>query len=138
MGTKWPVLRQFVNYGMAEGRRASANFDVTSYRNQYPDLRQAYGSNLKSYYMHYIDYGYAEGRQGTGCTELQGGITVYNGVDYAPVYNYNYYISHNADVKAAFGGDEMAVLRQFVNYGMAEGRQAASNFDLTVLPQPAR
>ena len=130
-GDEAAVLRQFVNYGMAEGRRASANFDVTSYRNQYPDLRQAYGSNLKSYYMHYIDYGYAEGRQGTGCTELQGGITVYNGVDYAPVYNYNYYISHNADVKAAFGGDEMAVLRQFVNYGMAEGRQAASNFDLT-------
>ena len=130
-GDEVAVLRQFVNYGMAEGRRASANFDVTSYRNQYPDLRQAYGSNLKSYYMHYIDYGYAEGRQGTGCTELQGGITVYNGVDYAPVYNYNYYISHNADVKAAFGGDEMAVLRQFVNYGMAEGRQAASNFDLT-------
>ena len=129
-GDEAAVLRQFVNYGMAEGRRASANFDVTSYRNQYPDLRQAYGSNLKSYYMHYIDYGYAEGRQGTGCTELQGGITVYNGVDYAPVYDYNYYINHNGDLKAAYNWDEAGLLRHFVNYGMDEGRRASASFDV--------
>ena len=53
------VLRQFVNYGMAEGRQAASNFDLTSYRNLHADLRHAYGSDLKSYYMHYINYGRA-------------------------------------------------------------------------------
>ena len=40
------VLRHFIRYGMAEGRRGNEAFDVQSYYNEYPDLRAAYGTDL--------------------------------------------------------------------------------------------
>lgn len=126
------VLRHFVNNGMNEGRRASASFDVNSYRLEYGDLRAAFGSNMKNYYLHYINYGKNEGRHGTGCTTLQGTVTVYNGIDYSKVYDYNYYINANPDIRAAFGENDTAVLKHFVEYGMNEGRIASSNFNVNI------
>ena len=101
------ALRHFVRYGMAEGRQGCEGFDVNSYKNEYADLRAAYGGDLTSYYLHYVDYGAAEGRHGTGCNQLTGAVTSLNGVDYSAVYNYDYYISHNGDIAAAFGGDDV-------------------------------
>ena len=124
------VLRHFVNYGMAEGRRGSASFDWKSYKLQYADLRGAYGNDIRSYYMHYVRYGKNEGRQATGCTTLCGATTVLDGVNYAPVYNYYYYINNNRDVASAFAGDDVATLRHFVKYGMSEGRVASSSFNI--------
>lgn len=123
------TLRHFVNYGMSEGRRGSASFDWKSYKLQYADLRGAFGNDIKSYYMHYVRYGKNEGRQATGCTTLCGATTVLDGVNYASVYNYNYYINNNRDVANAFGGDDVATLRHFVNYGMAEGRNSSPTFN---------
>lgn len=128
----WMAFYHFLNYGMAEGRQGKATFDVNSYRNQYADLRAAFGNDLKSYYMHYIANGKKEGRAGTGCKTLQGAVTVYNGVDYSAVFDYNYYISNNGDIKAAFGNDDVAVLAHFVNYGMSEGRRVSEEFDVNV------
>ena len=48
---------------MSEGRQASAKFNVKKYKNNYKDLRKAYGNNLKSYYEHYIKFGHTEGRK---------------------------------------------------------------------------
>lgn len=144
------LLSHFVKWGMAEGRQAKTSFNVHSYKNLYEDLRQAYGSDLKSYYMHYIRYGEMEGRiatgyentivgsvTGNGTNSNVGGtsskptyITVYEGVDYAPVYDYNYYITKHPDVYAAFGNDENAVLGHFVKWGMMEGRQAKAKFNV--------
>ena len=124
------VLQHFVNYGMKEGRRASADFDVKSYRNQYADLRRVFGTNLQGYYLHYINYGKREGRKATGVATLQNPTTVYNGVNYSAVYDYTYYIQHNRDVYNAFGGDENMTLQHFVNYGMKEGRQGKADFDV--------
>ena len=131
----WMAFYHFLNYGMAEGRQGKENFNVNSYRNQYADLRAAFGNDLKSYYMHYIANGKKEGRAGTGCKTLQGAVTVYNGVDYSAVFDYNYYISNNSDIKAAFGNDDVAVLAHFVNYGMSEGRKASEEFDINVYKQ---
>ena len=125
------LLSHFKNYGMAEGRQGCATFDPKSYYLQYGDLRYAYGTNWPLYYQHYMLYGKAEGRQGTGCTTMQGPTTVYNGIDYSGVYNYDYYLEHNVDVKNALGTDDATVLKHFVNYGMAEGRQAISTFSAT-------
>lgn len=47
---------------MSEGRRASEEFDVNVYKRNYSDLRSAFGNDLKSYYMHYMTNGKAEGR----------------------------------------------------------------------------
>lgn len=77
-----PVLFISSIIGMNEGRIAKASFDVTSYRLQYSDLRRAYGNNLKSYYLHYLQWGRQEGRKGSGCIRLQGAITTLNGTDY--------------------------------------------------------
>ena len=124
------TLRHFINSGMREGRRASENFDVRSYILGYGDLRAVYGNNNKSYYLHYIGWGYREKRKATGITELQQGTTIYNGVDYSRVYDYTYYVNNNPDVKKAFGNNEQAVIRHFVNNGMREGRQGSAEFNM--------
>ena len=124
------LLQHFVQWGMNEGRQAKSTFDVRSYRLQYVDLRRAYGNNLKNYYMHYIQWGAREGRVGTGCNAMQNGLTLWNGVDYSAVYDYSYYISKNPDVYRAYGDDDAAVLQHFVQWGMKEGRQAKSTFDV--------
>ena len=133
------VLRHFIRYGMAEGRRGSEAFDVQSYYNEYPDLRAAYGTDLARYYEHYMSYGKSEGRHATGCSKIKGLRTSSGGVDYAPVYDPGYYLSRNDDVEKAYTKvsgcgvtmlDDGAVLRHFIRYGMAEGRRGSEAFDV--------
>ena len=50
---------------MDEGSVASKNFDVSYYRLHNEDLSMLYGDSMKLYYLHYILYGYKEGRKGT-------------------------------------------------------------------------
>lgn len=124
------VFNHFLTYGMAEGRVASEEFDVNVYKDSYEDLRNAFGDDLKSYYVHYITYGKNEGRTATAVDQDSVvGITVYDGVDYSSVYNYQYYINANPDVKAACPTDALA-LEHFVKYGMSEGRQAIESFNV--------
>lgn len=49
---------------MREGRQGSASFNVNVYRDRYGDLQQAFGDDLRSYYIHYLDNGLGEGRTG--------------------------------------------------------------------------
>lgn len=109
-GNEYGLLQHFVEYGLYEGRRASADFDITAYRNRYPDLRRGYGADLKAICLHYIKYGKNEGRKATDCSEMIGYLTVYKGVDYASVYDYNYYLNHYSDLKAVWEWDEEALL----------------------------
>lgn len=129
-GNDYTVLRHFVEYGMQEGRRANAEFDVNAYKKRYVDLRNAFGTEDKSYYMHYIQYGKAEGRVATGDSEWIGSAFVYEGVNYTGVYDYAYYIAQNPDVYAAFGENDILVLKHFVEYGMEEGRTASAEFNV--------
>ena len=85
------VLSYFVEKGMTYHQQASAEFDPVSYRFEYADLRKAYGDTWAGYYNHYVRWGKAAGLHGTGCTEMKGYVTVYGGLDYASVYDYNYY-----------------------------------------------
>lgn len=124
------VLRHFVTYGMAEARQGSAAFNVMAYKSKNLDLRMTYGDDWKSYYMHYISYGKNEGRTATGDTAITNGITVYNGVDYSNIYNYQYYITNNPDVNYVFPNDDKKAIEHFVNYGMSEGRQAIEQFNV--------
>ena len=59
------LLAHFVGCGMSEGRRGRASFDVQSYRCRYSDLRRSFGTNLSLYYLHFIDFGKKEGRDGS-------------------------------------------------------------------------
>lgn len=129
-GREDEAIAHFVNYGMKEGRQGCAGFDVQSYRRRYADLRSAYGNDLKLYYLHYINHGQREGRQATNCPTLQGGVTKLNGVDYSAVFDFNYYTSAYSDIKRIYGDDDIGALNHFVSYGMKEGRQGSSNFNV--------
>lgn len=57
------LLQHFVTFGMQEGRRGNAEFDVRAYMQNNADLINAFGTgDLTSYYLHYITYGKKEGR----------------------------------------------------------------------------
>jgi hypothetical protein len=113
---------------MREGRQASENFNVISYMGRYYDLRRAFINSLPPYYMHFSRYGATEGRIATG-NEL-GGIATLNGINYSSVYSFDYYMKNNSDLKEVFNLDDERALNHFVNYGMNEGRQAISGFNV--------
>lgn len=54
----------------------------------------------------------------------------WNGVDYAPVYNYTYYKKKYPDLQKAFGNDKAKYFDHFCHYGMKECRQASSAFNV--------
>ncbi|MBR1507051.1 MAG: hypothetical protein IJ619_03535 [Eubacterium sp.] len=126
------ALRHFVNFGMAEGRKGNAPFNVISYAYRYPDIRHIYKNDLKRYYMHFQNFGKKEGRVGIGCTEMRGYYTSYSGTDYSLVYDYNHYVLRYPDIKKAYGLDDQRTLEHFVKFGMSEGRQAKTTFNLNV------
>ncbi len=58
--------------------------------------------------------------------------TVYMGVNYAPVYNKEYYLSHYPEVAKAVGTEDEAVLEYFVTQGMDKQHQGCEDFDVKV------
>lgn len=56
------LLNHFINFGVKEGRSASAEFNPQAYRQRYADLQQAFGNNMSAYCTHYVNYGRSEGR----------------------------------------------------------------------------
>ena len=73
------------------------------------------------------------GKSGTkDCSDkiTKKGISTYNGVDYSRVYDYTFYINKYPDLRKAFGTDDKAAIKHFVNYGMKEGRHAKAGFDV--------
>lgn len=51
------------------------------------------------------------------------GTAVFNGTDFSPIYDFEYYTSHYPDVAALFGNDPQGALAHFILFGIAEGRQ---------------
>lgn len=56
------LLMHYMQYGIKEGRNASADFNATVYRNRYADLNAKFGDNWVEYCRHYVTIGKAEGR----------------------------------------------------------------------------
>ena len=56
------LFQHFYTFGMAEGRKGCADFDVKNYKDNNSDLQNAYGDDLKAYYEHYRACGYQENR----------------------------------------------------------------------------
>lgn len=55
-----------------------------------------------------------------------------NSSTYAAVFDSTYYAAKYADLQAAFGNNEAALLNHFITCGMREGRQASAEFNVTV------
>ncbi|WP_029066966.1 hypothetical protein [Lachnobacterium bovis] len=130
-GDKQKALKHFVEFGIKEDRVTSSTFDWKSYKNRYADLRSAFGNDRYSYYKHYLDYGINEGRNAKPQDPyvVIDPITKYNGRDYSRVYNYATY-KEQPDLAKAFGDDDVALLKHFVEFGMKEGRVANETFDV--------
>ncbi len=57
-------------------------------------------------------------------------LTIYNGVDYAAVYNYDDYMDRYTNLATIFGTDCEGALRYFVEQGMADGQHGSNEFDV--------
>ena len=60
--------------------------------------------------------------------------TFYNGLDYAPVFNADFYLKHHADI-ANHAHYKNNPFEHFVRHGMAEGRQAIDTFNVKAYRQ---
>lgn len=60
------LYRHYLDYGLAEGRSGSAEFNCLVYRNNYPDLQATFGDDYRACCVHYENYGKAEGRIAAG------------------------------------------------------------------------
>lgn len=56
----------------------------------------------------------------------------YNGVDYSPVFDAEYYKNNNPDVVKAYGTDPKSLFKHFTDYGIKEGRRGNNNFDVNI------
>ena len=56
------AIIHFVDHGVHEGRKSSKFFSLPDYKANYQDLQNAFGNNNALYCLHYIDYGWGEGR----------------------------------------------------------------------------
>ena len=53
-------------------------------------------------------------------------------MDYAPVFDAEYYLNKYPDLKAAFGNDYSAALNHFITFGIKEGRQGCDDFNIDI------
>ena len=119
------LFNHFMTYGIYEGRQANIEFNVEAYKERYRDLSETFGSDIRTYYIHYILYGKAEGR-----SAVRSSGYIYDGIDYSAVFDSGYYHDHYGDLANAFGSDSVALFEHFVKYGMDEGRQASTGFNV--------
>lgn len=59
------LYRHYLDFGLAEGRSGSPEFNCLIYRNNYPDLQTTFGNDLYTICVHYEQNGKAEGRNAT-------------------------------------------------------------------------
>jgi hypothetical protein len=127
------IFKQFVEYGMAEGRLGCEGFNIWTYREYNPELISVFVNDLAKYYYHYIMYGKNEGRIASVSNSGNGsGDGDYNAADYAAVFDLAFYKTNNTDVATAFGNDDAGILKHFVEYGMSEGRQGSEEFNVWI------
>lgn len=112
-GNNQNLLRiHWLQYGIAEGRKASLIFDPTMYKLLNSDLQSAFGNNYKLLFQHFIGSGINEMRR----TSL--------------IFDMEKYLNMNGDVKATFKNNYKQAYLHFRNYGIAEGRTASEVFDV--------
>ncbi|MBQ8924577.1 MAG: hypothetical protein IJ053_07250 [Lachnospiraceae bacterium] len=133
------AFAHFLNYGMKEGRRGNADFNVYAYANRYTDLQKTFGNNLPLYYRHYAQFGKRENRNcsayaGSDIRNSKLNFTyvnrVVNGVDYSAGFDAIYYLNTYSDLKKAYGDNQQKAFDHFLNYGIKEGRRGTADFNV--------
>lgn len=99
-------IAQYFGLKKEKPEEYSAVFDAAYYADRYPDLKTAFGGDERALLQHFIQYGMAEGRQGSSQFD---------------VYSYkNLY----PDLRAAFGNNLKSYYMHYISSGKAEGRKA--------------
>ena len=57
------LLRHFIRFGMREGRRANAEFDIDVYMRCNPDVADRWKFDKRACCLHYLSDGRVEGRR---------------------------------------------------------------------------
>ena len=99
-------IAQYFGLKKEKPEEYSAVFDAAYYADRYPDLKTAFGNDDSALLQHFIQYGMAEGRQGSSQFD---------------VYSYkNLY----PDLRAAFGNNLKSYYMHYISNGKSEGRKA--------------
>ncbi len=75
------LLKHFATKGMDYALQGTGDFNVLAYAKFNDDLYRTYGENWKKYYLHYIQYGWKEGRAISGTKPSGMTAPVYPGSD---------------------------------------------------------
>ncbi len=84
-------------------------YDATYYKENNPDVANAFQGNEALMLKHFVECGMSEGRQGSA------------------EFHLNTYKSNYGDVAAAFGSDNKSYYIHYINCGKAEGRTAVNS-----------
>lgn len=107
-------LAHWEAYGKAEGRPASAFFDLQTYKDNNGDLNEEAGFVTDADYIrHFTTYGVNEQRVFLSPT----------------VFNADIYAAQNPDLAAAGITDRLALEQHFIRSGIYEGRISKAGFD---------
>lgn len=99
-------IAQYFGLKKEKPEEYSAVFDAAYYADRYLDLKTAFGNDDSALLQHFIQYGMAEGRQGSSQFD---------------VYSYkNLY----PDLRAAFGNNLKSYYMHYISSGKSEGRKA--------------
>lgn len=96
-----------------QGVDYSSVFDVDYYLKTYPDIKAAFGADENQAFMHFINCGMAEGRQGKSS---------FNVISYKNRYK---------DLRMAFGNNLRSYYLHYISNGKAEGRKATGDVAIT-------
>ena len=122
------VFNHFLKYGMKEARWAKEDFNVITYKDNYKDLQEAYGTDAVAYYQHYIKWGCnLEHRNGAYHIVP---VCIYEGINYEPVYDGAFYRAKYKDLQDAYGDNYDKYIMHFVKWGMKERRIAKDSFNV--------
>ncbi|MBQ5711239.1 MAG: GBS Bsp-like repeat-containing protein [Oscillospiraceae bacterium] len=94
--------------GIKEGRPSSTILDLGFYRNNNPDLKEAFGDDWEAIYEHFITKGYQEHRKSSA------------------LFDGSYYCKNYPDVAENY---KEQYLLHYIDHGQAEGRRASLTYD---------
>jgi len=116
------AAKHFNLNAIAEGRSGSRNFDYTVYRACNTDVEELYGEYIEGYYIHYINFGRAEGRTG-GLSASDSGIDKTE-ASYR-IFDKEFYLENYPELKFSVGTEGNDLYRYWVNEGIGQGQTAS-------------
>jgi hypothetical protein len=102
------LKEHWLKSGIKEGRASSPVLDLGFYRNNNPDLKEAFGNDYEALYNHFVTKGYKEYRKSSA------------------LFDGSYYCEKYPDVAENY---KEKYLLHYMDHGMAEGRRASLTYD---------